>query len=386
MNPTVIVFRESILARSETFILEQTRNLTHYRPVLAGLYRLNHADRLISGDILLTESSGLVGNLTVKAYRYLHWAPTFYRKIAKTKPTLVHAHFAIDAISALTIAERMRLPLVVTFHGFDVTSNDEEFARTFRGRHYLKQQARLASYASAFLCVSQYILDAAIQRGYPREKLYLHHIGVDCRHTDLQPSKRDRDLILFVGRLVEVKGCEYLLRAMQRVQEVHRTARLEIIGNGPLEDHLRKLSAELEINVTFRGAQEHEEVLRSMSRARLLCNPSVRSRNGQREALGMVFAEAQALGTPVVSTFSGGIPEVVRHGETGFLCQEGKADELATAILTLLQNDGVWGETSRRGMSWIRENFNIALQTQALERIYDSCTKAPRDPAVTVPQ
>lgn len=201
----------------------------------------------------------------------------------------------------------------------------------------------------------------------------MHYTGIDCERFYPTNIERDPDLIVFVGRLVEKKGCGYLLRAMVQVQRQNPQARLEVIGDGPLRASLEKLARELSVRVIFRGTQTPEEVMRSMSRARILCNPSVKASTGDMEGFGMVFAEAQALGTPVVSFIHGAIPEVVNHGATGLLCPEGDVSGLSESIARLLDDHALWAQMSKRASVWVREHFDIARQTKKLEALYDEC-------------
>jgi len=97
-------------------------------------------------------------------------------------------------------------------------------------------------------------------------------------------------------------------------------------------------------------------------------NPSVTA-----EGFGMVFAEAQSVGTPVVSCMHSAIPEAVSHGETGLLCPERMPGPLAEALLTFLKDQNFWDRASARSISWVRERFDIAKQTVKLERLYDEC-------------
>ena len=91
------------------------------------------------------------------------------------------------------------------------------------------------------------------------------------------------------------------------------------------------------------------------------------------EGFGMVFAEAQAVGTPVVSFLHAGIPEAVNHGETGLLCAEGNVAKLAEALVTLLADDALWSKMSERAQQWVRERFDISKQNESLESFYDDC-------------
>jgi colanic acid/amylovoran biosynthesis glycosyltransferase len=85
----------------------------------------------------------------------------------------------------------------------------------------------------------------------------------------------------------------------------------------------------------------------------------------------MVFIEAQAMGLPVVSTVSGGIPEAVKHGETGLLVTERNPAALAEAILQLMQNDELWQRYSVAGRRRVVDQFNLAHQTARLEDIFE---------------
>ena len=370
---TAIIFRERLLPPSETFILEQAHALRRYYPVLAGLRRAEPTLRHDLPQILLRGGLGTADKIADKIYRHVPWAPGFFRRLRAVSPSILHAHFATDAIQALPIAKALHLPLIVSLHGYDVTPSDANFRESAWGRHYLSQRKRLFASASAFLCVSQSIREAALRAGFPEEKLHVHYTGVDCERFRSMAIERDPKLILFVGRLVEKKGCEYVLRAMALVQQEDPKAHLEIIGDGPLRSALEALATKLAVRARFRGVQDTYEVQRSMSRARVLCNPSVTAANGDMEGFGMVFAEAQAVGTPVVSSMHSAIPEAVSHGETGLLCPERMPALLAEALLTFLKNDIFWSRTSERAVAWVREHFDIAKQTIKLEQIYDEC-------------
>jgi glycosyltransferase involved in cell wall biosynthesis len=370
---TALIFRERLLAPSETFITEQARALRRYRPVLAGLRRTKPNLCHSLPEVLLRNGDGAIDKLAANLYRRFPFANSFFERLKGEDPSIIHAHFAVDAVQALPIARALKLPLVVSLHGFDVTSTERSLSRSNSGRHYWKHRERLFAEASAFICVSDFVRRAALKVGFPEHKLHVHYTGIDCGRFQAANAERDPKLILFVGRLVEVKGCEYLLRAMEQVQRHDTEAHLEIIGDGPLRAKLERTAAELSLRVSFRGVQSSDEVLRSMSRARVLCNPSAMASTGDMEGFGMVFAEAQAVGTPVVSFLHAGIPEAVNHGETGLLCAEGNVAKLAEALVTLLADDALWSKMSERAQQWVRERFDISKQNESLESFYDDC-------------
>ena len=102
-------------------------------------------------------------------------------------------------------------------------------------------------------------------------------------------------------------------------------------------------------NFAFLGVQDAVAVRAWMNRATVFCTPSVSVESGAAEGFGMVFAEAQAMGLPVVSFASGGIPEAVADGQTGFLVSERDWQALGNKILLLLRNRELWTRFSKAG-------------------------------------
>lgn len=365
------MFRNELLPASETFIRAQAGALRRFEVRFAGVHAALNSMALEPAPLLVDSTSSLLGKMRRRLFWRAAIAPRFYSELRKVAPALIHAHFAVDGAAALPIARALGVPLVVTLHGYDVTSSDEALARSEEGRLYLRRRGELWGEAAKFLCVSKFIREKAIERGFPEEKLQVHRTGIDLGVFDGVSGERDRNLVVFTGRLVEKKGCRYLLEALQLVRREHPGVRLAILGAGPLGAELRAQAAEVGLACEFLGAQPPEIVRRYLARARVFCVPSVRAASGDSEGLGMVFAEAQAMGTPVVSFAHGGIPEVVLHGETGLLAAEGDSRELAVHLDTMLGDDEVWRGYSERGRRWIREAFDLRRQTDLLEDVYE---------------
>jgi glycosyltransferase involved in cell wall biosynthesis len=367
----VLIFRGQLLPPSETFVLAQATALERYRPVFCGLTDVPHSLPVLR-PIRLTGHDALFARYRIEAYRRLPWAPGFHRSVRRAHPALIHSHFAVDGTDALGIQKDLHLPMVVTLHGFDVSTSDEDFARSRSGRLFLSRRQQLWQRASHFVCVSKAIREIALRAGYPEQKLIVRYIGIDCDKFAAAPAAdREENLILFVARLVEKKGCEYLIRAAAQLRARHHEVRLVIIGDGPLRSELEQLALNLRIPAEFLGVQGPDAVREWMQRAQVLCNPSVTAGNGDTEGLGMVFAEAQATGLPVVSTQHGGIPEVIRDGETGLLARERSVEELASHLERMLVDRAFWDACSERAKRWIREQFDIRRCTAGLEEIYD---------------
>jgi glycosyltransferase involved in cell wall biosynthesis len=369
-KPRVLIFRNELLPGSETFIRAQASALQLFEPCFVGVHAALHSLPLSEQPVLLDSSSGLMGKLRRRAFWRSGVAPDFYRRLEQLKPALLHAHFAIDAAAALPIAKRLRIPLVVTLHGYDVTSSDTTLRRSPEGRCYLRRRRQLWEEAATFVCISRFLYDRALAAGFPREKLRVHYTGTDFSLFAPCQVERDPNLIVFVGRLVEKKGCRYLLDALEMVRRTLPNVRLVCIGDGPLREGLQAQAAAAHLPCTFVGSQSPMTVRNYLAQARIFCVPSVEATTGDSEGLGMVFVEAQAMGVPVVSFRHGGIPEVVLHGHTGLLAPERNRDLLAAHLLTLLQDDNMWQRFSERGAQWVSRAFDLAKQTLELEAVY----------------
>jgi glycosyltransferase involved in cell wall biosynthesis len=153
-----------------------------------------------------------------------------------------------------------------------------------------------------------------------------------------EPSPFPAGHLLFTGRFAEKKGVATLLRALPRVLERHPGIGLVLIGYGPLEAELRGLAENLRIapSVRFAGRLGHAEIARWLRGCRAAVVPSVVDRFGETEGMPTVVVEAMAAGARVVASEVDGIPDVLRHGENGWLVRPGDPADLAEKILAAL--------------------------------------------------
>lgn len=382
-RPNVLIYRNDLIEKSETFIVSQATCMKRYQGIFCGISQ--ELDGILpaeaSGSTLnpADRRAGLGSFLRKRAFMASGFAPAWRERCRAFRPLLLHAHFGIDGAFALPLQRAIKVPLVVSLHGYDVTSSDEALQRSAGGRLYLRRREQLFARAELFICVSRFIRDQALDRGYPATKLWVHSIGIDLNTFQADDSIRRQPVVLFVGRLVEKKGCRHLIAAMRAVQRAFPATRLIIIGDGPLRQKLEEHAAQtLPGPYTFLGAQPPDVVLSWLRQAMVFCVPSVTAANGDREGLGMVFCEAQAMGVPVVSFASGGIPEAVLDGVTGFLLPEKDEIGLAESICRLLKEPVLWAEMSTRGRERVKQRFDLRLQTQLLETRYDQVIAGSR--------
>ena len=243
-------------------------------------------------------------------------------------------------------------------------------ASGFGGRDYVRRKDQLKGEGSLFIAVSEFIRGRMINQGFAEENVVLHYIGIDTALFKPDPQIKREPVVLFVGSLREEKGCEFAIRAMAQVQFLNPEVELVILGDGPLRLSLEQLARENLRRYRFLGTQPPNVVRSWMNRALVFCVPSVRTVSGATEAFGIVFAEAQAMHLPVVSFALGGIPEAVKHGETGLLATERNWEGLASNIQLLLQNDAMRQRMAEAGRQRVCNFFNLQKQTRLLEDLY----------------
>jgi colanic acid/amylovoran biosynthesis glycosyltransferase len=370
---TAVIFRKRILPWSETFIATQSGAMTRYAPVLVGYSRdPSGAAYLVGRPQLLLNEHSLFPALEKLLLKSAGRAPRrWLRAIADTGPTVLHAHFGSSALPASRIAKALDVPLVVTYHGMDITVRAKTEAEAARRR---------AAFAAAdrVIAVSRFIADALRAAGCPDEKITLHYIGVDTTRFTPATEGRSETEVLFVGRLVEKKGVIHLVRAMAEVRKQVPAAELVVAGDGPLREGLAREAAQRGVPMRFLGVQTPEQVQQLMRRAAILAGPSIADARGNAEGLPITFLEAQASGLPLVVSTSGGTGEGVVHGETGFLFDPSDEVALAVHITTLLGDAGLRARMSEAAREHMVSNFDLTRQTGKLEGIYDAVRGARR--------
>lgn len=367
----VAVYRDHLLRNSETFVLAQGEHLARYTAYYFGSRRV--AGLPLPADRVRAVSGGdRRGAVREAAFKAFGLAPALKCWLEALRPALVHAHFADGGAVVLPLTLRLGLPLVVSLHGYDVTSREEAGgAGSLLRRRYLARLPALAQNGSLFLAVSEFIRAQALQRGFPAARTVVHYTGVDTGFFSPDPAVTRSDTVLFVGRLVEKKGCVHLLRAMRFVAERISGVRVVVCGDGPKRAQVEREARTCGCQVAILGYRSVEEVRDLMRAARVLCVPSTIAGNGDAEGFGMIFAEAQAVGLPVVSFATGGVPEAVDDGCTGLLVADRDEAALAEALLRLLQDRALWTRMSRNGCERVRSCFDLDTQCRRLEDLYD---------------
>jgi len=280
----------------------------------------------------------------------------------------LHAHFMTVASWAACVAH------ILTGVRFSVTSHAKDIYRETVDPALYREVARRAS-RIVTVCDSNrdHIVRTFLGGNSDGIERIYNGLPLDELVRSSESSReREPALVLGVGRLVEKKGFDVLLQACALLGARGVRYRCLLLGDGEerqrLTEQVRRLG--LEETVELRGACPREEVLATMSRARVLAAPCRVGSDGNRDALPTVLLEAQALGLPAVSTPVTGIPEIIDHGTTGMLVPEDDADALANAIEALITDDGLWQRLSEAGPVRARERFDRKVTLPLLARVF----------------
>lgn len=366
------IYRRVFPLISEAFIREQADNMSRFEPTFISSTKVGEVPfksvSLSDQDFFQIKQSAYL--LT----RFPDLFKSSFRLLNQL--SLIHAHFGPDGVYAMELAERLKVPFLVTFHGYDITISRKAIWQTGKFLYYqlIFHEEKLKRKASAFIAVSNFIRQQLIDKGYPEDKIIQHYIGVNTARFCPSDSKADERYILCVGRHTQKKGIDTLLQAFAQIAQKHPSVSLIQIGKGEMTQSLKALAEELGISqrVRFLGAQSHETVLKLMQNAEIFALPSQTANNGDCEGLPIVINEASACGIPVVSTWHSGIPEAVLDGETGFLVAERDSTALAEKLDILLCDRALAQKMGKRGREFVSEAFDIRRQTAKLEAIYDS--------------
>ncbi|NJN71831.1 MAG: glycosyltransferase [Limnothrix sp. RL_2_0] len=372
MNNKVLIYADLLLPYSATFISQQVNHLRRYESKYFGTILQEPLPFHLSTEQIFAYEN--IRKLTKIDRGWIKLTgklpPNIISQFEQKRPDLIHAHFGPDALWALSLKKRLKIPLITTIHSPD--SSLFSFNTRLSYKYYLLNRSKLFKDGDKIIAVSEFIKTKLLAAGCPEEKIFLHYIGIDIEKISPNLSILREDIVLYVGRLVEYKGCDYLIRAMSAIQTFSPQTKLIVIGDGPKRHDLEILAQTSNVDCQFLGIQPPQKVWEWMNRSKVFCMPSFTTDDGHSEAFGMVFAEAQAMKLPVVSFKSGGISEVVIHGQTGFLAEEKNLDQLSSYILKLLQDTGLWNQFSQNARDWVIQKFDIKKQTAILEDFYDS--------------
>lgn len=260
---------------------------------------------------------------------------------------LVHAHWLIP--QGISQSGVKKIPYILTGHGGDITSLNKWPIKNMK----IKAMKRASHITVVSNKLKEYITSV-----YPNDKTTVMAMG--CDTNSFTPQNRidnyfgqgNKKVVLFVGRLAEVKGVEYLIEAMSNIDD----AILVIVGKGELEDELKKKAEPYGEKIVFLGAKTHKELSTIVPSADVFVAPSVTASDGGKEGFGLVIIEAMASGVPVIASNSGGIPNTVINNVNGILTEERDVNGIANAINNVLNNEELRSSLVANGLTTAKKH------------------------------
>jgi glycosyltransferase involved in cell wall biosynthesis len=360
------------MERMLQLLCEGEREAADSRVLVANTASVRTAQESLNGvPITRVGTVGKVGAVQV--------CPSFPLWLARAQKDVVVIHEPNPIALVSYFLVRPRAPLVVWFHS-------EVVRPRWRYALFYQPFLRFALRRASRIIVSSPSLanQAAALREF-RDKCVVIPFGLDAARLEPAPDtapeaeavrQRHRGpLILFVGRMVDYKGVDVLLRALVGVE-----ATTLLVGNGPRRAALEELAADLGLSqqAVFLGDVDDRRMSALYQACDLFVLPSVT----RAEAFGLVQLEAMAAGKPVVSTsVPTGVPWVNQHGRTGLVVRPGDVPSLRDAIVRLLRDPDLRSRMGRDGRARVATEFTIARMVAQTTAVYEQVLEGVAEPA-----
>lgn len=284
--------------------------------------------------------------------------------------THLHAHFATMPAQVARLAARWAgITFSITAHAKDIYHDS---VTTDALRALLRD-------ASGVVTVSdynaRYLVDAI---GVDASRLHRIYNGLDLDRFDVALRSDRRPTILAVGRFVPKKGFDVLLDACALLVRDGARFTCRLVGGGSEEGSLRARATALGLEqvVQFDGPLPQREVMAALREATVFAAPCVVAEDGDRDGLPTVLVEAMALGTPCVATDVVGIPELVRHQETGLLVPPQDAPALAVALRALLEGPALRLQLATDARALIEAAFDVRRNAALVRALFQAAPAA----------
>jgi glycosyltransferase involved in cell wall biosynthesis len=334
---------------------------------------------------------------TAKEFLYNREALSKLEKLmSEFKPDIIHLHIFQSRLSSAIIKtiKKSGIPSVMTVHEYKMLcpvyvclNSRAEICEKCASGNYLPGiynkctqnsysesainalesgiRDRLFNYQkniNAFIYPSRFIMDKHIQyKKELKEKSFVIHNFIDLKKFTASIEKEN--YYLYYGRLSREKGINTLIRAWKNFPEL----KLKVVGNGPEENHLRELIKDLQItNVELVGAKFDDDLVQIIQMAKFTIVPSE-----WHETFGLTIIESYACGTPVIAAAIGGITELVKKNETGFLFESRNENNLSEIIkkVTLLSSSE-YAQLSKNCIQLACSSFSEELHYKQLMEVY----------------
>lgn len=292
------------------------------------------------------------------------------RKLDLSQFDIYHADAALPSgLAAMLAAKKYSKPFLVHGHGLDMFL-DGSYKDAKNCREIADACKQVYEKADGIVGVSRKVLEKVQARVDIAGKDFVVFNGVDAeKFCPIEKAPSDKVTFIAIGNLIPLKGHDYTLRAIKAlVDKGHTNICLKLLGRGYLEQELKDLAKELEIEsyVDFVGYVPYDDVRKQLQESDAFVLPS------WYEAFGCVYLEAMACGLPAIGCFGNGIDEVIVHGQTGYLVENKSLDQLIVCMESLLDK-AACQQIGTAARAAVMENYLWKHSAQALVQAYEIC-------------
>jgi glycosyltransferase involved in cell wall biosynthesis len=282
---------------------------------------------------------------------------------------MVLAEFGPTGADIAPHTKKLGIPLVVHFHGHD--AHRAKIVEDYRERY-----RSMFDIAFRMVTVSRFMSDALIELGADPAKIVLNPYGPRDRFFSVIPDYRP--VVLSLGRFTDIKANYLTLAAFAKVAASNPDASLIMVGDGELLETCKTLAIQwgIQHRVSFPGAVPHAKILPFFEHACCFAQHSVTPSYGDAEGTPVAIIEAGAAGLPVVATRHAGIPDVVVHGETGFLVEERDVDGMAAYMLRLINDSALARTMGENARQRVRQHFSLDRHITSLNQVLEDARRA----------
>lgn len=327
---------------------------------------------------MLCCGGGIPQNIKYSLFRSIQLPPLIFCEfiwmvflVALKRPRILHAHWILpQGFFAYIISKIFKTDYFVSVHGSDLFPLKSGILRMIAAKTLVNASAVFANSKNTEK-------EMRILTGDGINSLVIP-LGVDTGLFKPSELEREAHTALFVGRLVQVKGVRYLIDAFEIVLESFPDAKLKIIGEGELMGELRDRVNQLGMDnsVFFLGGMDWGGVIEHYHGCEIFVFPSITADDGSVEGLGVALIEALSCEMAAVASDSGGIPDIIKCGETGLLVGEKDIEGLACAIISLFNDRRLAKRLGKNGRKWIKMNYSRTKIAQKIKKAYDEYSRA----------
>lgn len=290
----------------------------------------------------------------------------------KEKINTIHAHWILPQGLVAVIYKKIfnkNIKIIITSHGGDIFG--------LQKFNFLKRW--IINNSSGVTVVSNAIKDKLIQLKIKNDNVKVIPMGVDLskfnpkNYSDQikRKYKIKGPFLLFVGRLTEKKGVQYLIKAMPLIIKKYPRTKLLIVGGGEMQDKLIKLTKKLEMEkyIIFTGPKPNDHLPKYYATADIFIGPSIRAKNNDTEGFGLVFVESIGSGCLTVASELPSIKDIIKKNKTGFFVKEKDSLSISNTVIKLIEKKNNLKKFRYDARNYMVNNFDWEIISKKYEKV-----------------